>query len=534
MGSVYLGRPADPDSPIPTPVVIKVLHPDLMQQDMFVSRFRHEAEIAATVNSPHVARVYEVGEIDGQLYMAMEYVDGWPLVKVLKELAERGQKTTVQSAVNLAIGALRGLSALHQAKDAEGRLLGIIHRDISPNNIMVGEDGVARLIDLGLGRSKLQDWKTRTGAVLGTPGYMAPEQVLAQAVDARVDLYAVGVLLWELLTFYRYVNPGPLHQMLEQSAKPFFRPPSTLREEVPSALDHVLQKALAPEPEGRFQTAEAFIQSLQHATQEAAPDEVMRTLLGQILPTDLSVTRQEISALMAQHVQLSQPGTQGELFVTAPTMAADPALVARQASMVSAHVVPQRRGLPWYAQLIALVAVVIVVFVAGALWQQRREPVQFLETLPVEEETAAPSVKGAVSAVPTPEPPTTIDPAPEAQPVPSEPPPKPAETKPTETKRAETKPVRRAPKPVAAAPKPAPEPEEPKAAPPPADPQVRLDALYRRVKAFAKTQSEDSPKVSATRLLLTDLTLLKTSRVTDAHIPKIAKLEARAKELGAR
>ena len=250
-------------------VVIKRLHETLTQQIEFVRRFRHEATLARTISSPHVAQVLDQGVVAGTPYIAMAFIDGWSMAALIEKLTAGRRSPTIPLVVDTIEGALFGLTALHEARDPRtGEGLGIVHRDISPKNIIVDRTGCACLIDLGLGASKLKDWQTATGRMMGTVGYMAPEQVRAQTIDQRSDLYALGTVLFEMLTMERYIPLGSLGVVLKETATPRYRPPSSIREDVPEALDAVLERALAVRPEDRFQDARAFHRAMRDAVPE--------------------------------------------------------------------------------------------------------------------------------------------------------------------------------------------------------------------------------------------------------------------------
>lgn len=251
-GTAYLAVHSESDEL----VVVKCLHERLGGTDAFIRRFRHEAVLAVEIDSPHVAACYDVGTLDGVPYIVMEYLDGWSVSKTLDVHRKAKRHLTVETALGLTLDLLNGLDDLHGAVNRRtNETLGFVHRDIKPGNLMVEPSGRLRIIDLGLGKSTLQDWKTRTGAVMGSPGYMAPEQVLANEVDHRADLYAAAVVAFELLTLERLVARGSPAEMLQRCASPDFRPPSSLRPEVPRALDDVLARALSFDPDERYQSA---------------------------------------------------------------------------------------------------------------------------------------------------------------------------------------------------------------------------------------------------------------------------------------
>ncbi|MBK6685054.1 MAG: serine/threonine protein kinase [Deltaproteobacteria bacterium] len=296
-GTAYLARPLDDAAGIPTPVVVKSLHEKLQDNDEYVRRFRHEAELAVRVDSNLVARVFDVGAINGTLYIALEYVPGWTLGRVLAAAVNAKRPVPLPIVRALTTGTLRGLSALHTATDKKGRALDIVHRDISPKNVMVGDDGEVRLIDLGLGKSNAQDWKTAAGRVMGSPGYMAKEQLIGEAVDRRADLYAVGVMLHELLTGDRYLKPDSSLNMLRASLEKTFVAPSQVRPEVSPALDKVVERAMAKEADDRYPTAEAFIRALAGVVPEASAQAVAAFVDG-LLGSDKRARLQEVERLL--------------------------------------------------------------------------------------------------------------------------------------------------------------------------------------------------------------------------------------------
>ncbi|MCK6551909.1 serine/threonine protein kinase, partial [Myxococcota bacterium] len=252
MGAAYLARPVDRRSGIPPLVVVKRMMPELGQRAESVLRFRHEAELATHIDSPHVAAVYDAGQVGDTLFIAMEYVRGWPLSRVMRSFDERGLSMSLPSAVDVVADALAGLAALHEARDATGQHLAAVHRDVSPKNLMIGEDGRTRLIDLGIGKSTRQAWKTRTGAIVGTPGYLAPEQAGGNGpIDHRADLFAIGVVLWELLSGDAYIARDSVVKMLVATVMSSYRPLAPMRTDVPRALDALLARVLSIDPARR-------------------------------------------------------------------------------------------------------------------------------------------------------------------------------------------------------------------------------------------------------------------------------------------
>lgn len=535
MCEVFLARPIGPDRGLPTPVVVKRLLPELLERPAFVERFKHEGAIAGRIRSPHVAQVYEVGAVGPALYLTMELVEGWPFKQVLSSLAKRARRPSVPGAVALVDGALAGLEALHEARDANGQPLGIVHRDLSPNNVMLRVDGTASLIDLGLGRSKLQTWKTRTGAVLGSPGYMPPEQVIGDRVDHRADLYAMAVLLWELLVVNRYVVPGSVAETLERSARPSFRRPSGLRPDVPAALDAVLERALAIQPEARYPSARALREALAAAVPPSrGVDPALQQVVREQIAPEVDQRRAELRALLQ-----AAEGVSGEDSVellptvigTAPGVEPYADTVQRPSpyalTMTHPGAAPVSGGsfdvpvsaAPPPARLrsvaigIGMAAFVVLVFAAGVGFERVRR---------VEPEPVAPAPSPAPSgltavAAPSPAPTATV-----AAEAPSEPSP-PLEPGPTREDRPRPR-----PRPVVRS--------EPAAAPAPSAPVVvdqraRLDALLGAARTALAGTAAGSPAREAAESILADLGLLRAVPDGPRLAASLDRIERRLREL---
>lgn len=335
MGQVHLARPLSLGSGPIEPVVVKQLRPELHDRKSFVQRFRHEAEVVISVDSPHVAQVRDAGQVGDVLYIALEYVPGWPLTKVLERVIASGRHAPIAAVLELVGGALLGLQALHAATDKKGRRLEIVHRDLSPKNLMVGDDGRIRIIDLGLGRSKLQSWRTKTGVVMGSVGYMAPEQARGERVDARADVYAMGVVLFEMLALRNYIPPGPVPTMIEASIRPRFQPPSQFRPDVPKALDAIVEKALAPNKSQRYASAEDLHAALIEVAGRAAARRTVVQLLEQLFGTTRQERKDEIDSLLGMTISEKPEGDSGptQVFVSRSNL---PAMEAETVPLVRA------------------------------------------------------------------------------------------------------------------------------------------------------------------------------------------------------
>ena len=222
-------------------VAIKLLPPHLAGDDMFVQRFRREADAAARLNNPHVIPIHTYGEIDGRLFVDMRLVEGRNLQEVLA-----GGPLEPGRAVRIVEQVAKALQAAHRT--------GLVHRDVKPSNILVDEDDFAYLIDFGIARSTDQTGLTNTGAMIGSYHYMAPERFRAHEADARADIYALACVLYECLTGSR---PFPGDSMESQVAGHLTDPPpqpSTAQPKVPAQFDAVIAKGMAKEPDNRYAT----------------------------------------------------------------------------------------------------------------------------------------------------------------------------------------------------------------------------------------------------------------------------------------
>jgi serine/threonine protein kinase len=236
-------------------LVLKCVLPELCQVHDFVQMFLDEARLAAHLDHNNVVRVYDFGEVDGQYYLAMEYLPGEDLASVV-QMARRSQKQLpVETVADIAIGALMGLNFAHELIDARGRPLNIVHRDVSPSNIIVTYHGVVKLVDFGIARAETNVQKTSAGMLKGKFAYVSPEQVRGTAVDCRSDIFALGAVLYELLTgarlFKRDSDLATLNAVIEG---PIERP-SRSRKGVPPLLDDIVIRALTREVNERYQTA---------------------------------------------------------------------------------------------------------------------------------------------------------------------------------------------------------------------------------------------------------------------------------------
>ncbi|MBL8912061.1 MAG: serine/threonine protein kinase, partial [Archangium sp.] len=246
MGEVFLARQLGA-AKFERQVILKAMLSE-KSTPLLASRFLDEARLVATLNHPNVVSVFEAGLSDGTFYMAMEYIAGWNLAQLQKEASELPLGLVVRVIHDAALG----LDHAHHAVDANGRLQQIVHRDVSPHNIMLRRDGVTKVVDFGVAWALNRDAKTQTGAVVGKVAYMAPEQLMGEATDARTDQFALGVVAWELLTRRRLhvgVNELEVAKLVLTARIPH---PSDVASDVPRPLGDIVLRMLAEAPDRRF------------------------------------------------------------------------------------------------------------------------------------------------------------------------------------------------------------------------------------------------------------------------------------------
>ena len=257
MGEIYLARTTGITGFEKYYAVKKLLKKFTHDNDVG-ARFIDEAKLGARLQHPNIVQVYDLGKVTEELYMATEFVDGFDLRRVLRFCHEKKKRIPLDIALFIVREILSGLAYAHRQMDAEGQLINLIHRDISPQNVLVSFEGEVKIIDFGLAKSTQRSQETQANVLLGNFGYMSPEQARGQVLDVRTDIYSAGIVLFELVTgTKRFVEENPL-KLLEMVARPTPIMPSDRVPSVPKAIDKVFEKATSHDRAGRFESAEAF------------------------------------------------------------------------------------------------------------------------------------------------------------------------------------------------------------------------------------------------------------------------------------
>ncbi len=319
-------------------VAIKRLHPHLATEQEFVEMFLDEARLAAGIHNPHVVPILEVGGggDQGGYYLVMEYIEGDTLARVAARAAGRATSVNLTAAnadpqkrskrapasmpsagpaiprpvtVRIILDSLAGLHAAHELTDPHGRSLQLVHRDISPQNILVGVDGSARITDFGVARAAARLSTTRSDTVKGKLAYLSPEQARGETVDRRTDLFAMGIMLWELLTGRRLFRGETDHETLARVLGGTIPPPSSMVPGMHPSFDAVVLKALSRDVSQRFSTCAEMGDALERAANEAklagseggvASPRDVATFMSTVLGQEVAAQRESVRVWLSQ------------------------------------------------------------------------------------------------------------------------------------------------------------------------------------------------------------------------------------------
>lgn len=392
MGTVHIGRLVGAAGFTRT-VAIKRLHPQLARDEELAAMLLDEARIASRIRHPNVVPTLDVVARDGELFVVMEYFAGESLAALLR--ARGGVPLPIGVGVAIMRDVLAGLHAAHEATDEGGLPLSIVHRDVSPQNVFVGQDGIARVLDFGIAKAKGRYQQTGEGVIKGKLGYMPPEQVRGEPVDCRADVYAAGIVLWESLTSRRLFQADSDWATAQRILGGVREPASLYRPEVSEALDEIILRACHVDPAGRFPTAEAFGTALEKLALAASPREVRATV---------ETTAGERLKARAALVLAMEERPHEALHETAPTRAPDPASSAPTASVtafIAPPPTPVRSKLPLGAALGLGVALLLIGTVAALAMGRRSAVVDAPASIaPASPSSFASAFSSAVSSSP--------------------------------------------------------------------------------------------------------------------------------------
>jgi serine/threonine protein kinase len=302
MGEVFLAREgASGTGHAPRACVVKKILPNLIANRSFVGRFLDEAKVVVRLSHQNIAHVYAMGDVRGEYFLAMEYVQGKTVSRFARRLRER--KLEMPLGLTLLIGerVCEGLQYAHEARDENDNPLHLVHRDLSPANVCISYRGEVKIIDFGAAQSTLKEEQTAPRVVIGNLTYMAPEQAKKQTVDARADVYSCGVMLWELLAWQALPQKGDPLERWRKAANPKWEAPSRVNSAVTRDVDELVLKALRRDPLERFTNARALAEALRQARARHAP-EVEDLDLGDLLARVFSKEKLSEDAVLQEVV----------------------------------------------------------------------------------------------------------------------------------------------------------------------------------------------------------------------------------------
>ncbi len=364
-------------------VVLKRILPKIAEDPSVVTMFLDEARLAATLHHPNLVQVYDIGKVDGSYFFTMEYIHGEDLHTVVQRAATAKRGLSTQNALFIAAQVAAGLHYAHDKKGADGQPLGTVHRDVSPSNVMITYDGAVKIVDFGVAKAVARQTKTKSGAIKGKVTYMSPEQARGDEIDRRSDVFALGVLLFELTTGTRLFKKEHDYAILSQLLTEDAPLASTRRKGYPPELEGIVSKALQRDPERRYGTA----QELQLALEAFAREEKM------------ALSSVPLSAFMKEVVG-ERPDPTASSLAEAATPAEAPILPAKAApetlsGSASRPAIPMKSGGPWLWFAVGSIGVV-----AAGAYLFAGAPTEAGSSSSLLDAGAAPSASRATSAPP--------------------------------------------------------------------------------------------------------------------------------------
>jgi len=287
MADIFIAR-AYSEGGVERHVVLKRVLPERGRDPQFVRMFLDEARLAAQLHHPNIAQVHDIGKLAGSHFFTMEYVHGEDLRALMQRVVALGRQLPIHHALHVAAGTLAGLHHAHERCGSDGTPLGVVHRDVSPSNVMVSYEGVIKLLDFGVAKAAQRTAETHSGTIKGKIGYLSPEQAQGGDVDRRSDIFALGVVLHEMLTGQRLFRRDTDFAAMIAIVNEDVAAPSSLRPEISPELDQIVLTALAKDPAKRFATAADMLEKIEdiavrerHVMSATAMGRFLRELFGE-------------------------------------------------------------------------------------------------------------------------------------------------------------------------------------------------------------------------------------------------------------
>ena len=244
-------------------VVLKLVLPHLAEDRQFVEMFLHEARLAGTLDHANIVQVIDIGEVDGEPFFVMEYIHGQDMAAILRAAQRVDSKIPLGCALTICAAVATGLHYVHERRDSDGRFLGLVHRDVSPSNVVVSYDGGVKLVDFGIAKATELAQATRAGVLKGKVHYMSPEQCDGGAIDRRADVFSLGILLYESTTGQRLFTGDNDFHVMSRIVRGVYARPSEVTSDYPFELEDIVMRALAADPEQRYGSAQNLLEDVQ-------------------------------------------------------------------------------------------------------------------------------------------------------------------------------------------------------------------------------------------------------------------------------
>jgi serine/threonine protein kinase len=287
-------------------LAVKRILPNIAEDEEFIAMFIDEAKIAVQLQHANIAQIFDLGKVDDSFFIALEHVHGKDLRSIFDRLRGKGETMPIPQACWIIMQVCEGLDYAHNKRDAQGRELHLVHRDISPQNVLIGYEGECKLIDFGIAKAAGKASKTQAGILKGKFGYMSPEQVRGLPIDRRSDIFSVGIVMYELLTNERLFVGESDFSTLEKVRNVEIMPPSSYNKKIPAELERIVLKVLAKDPEDRYQNAIDLHDDLQSFLHKIG-EFYSRKDLAAWMKKMFAVEIEEDSAKLEQYRQLTAP-----------------------------------------------------------------------------------------------------------------------------------------------------------------------------------------------------------------------------------
>jgi serine/threonine protein kinase len=341
-------------------VVVKRILPHLGRLQSFVEMFADEARIVAGIRHRNVVAVHELGRDKGELFLVLEYLEGESASGLARRLAMRDMQLDYRLAIHIVSEACAGLHAAHELTDVEGIKQNLVHRDMSPQNVFITYDGAVKVLDFGIAKAADRVTRTEAGQVKGKFQYMSPEQTSGTSLDRRSDIFALGIVLYEMSTGHRLFKRVTDLMTLKAICEEPIPPPSSLRSDYPRALEHVVLRALERQPNRRFQTAADMRRALLRVLEDlppsdALPEEALSNLMGDCFADRIQVKSDMLRRVRSGSAPTELPAAETDEAIEIPTAFGEGTLASAASSTAAIRVRGNWKG-AMVAGIIALIA----------------------------------------------------------------------------------------------------------------------------------------------------------------------------------